>query len=46
MIWKKYKNEYRDKKPLWVIPLEVLKQKVDYNEDMKLRNEDLIKNTR
>lgn len=42
-VWSKYQNYYGRKKPLWIVPLEVLKQNVDYSEDMKLRYEDLLK---
>lgn len=40
-VWQKYKIEYNQKRPLWIIPLEVIKQKTDYNEQMKLRYKDL-----
>lgn len=43
MVWNKYKYCYEDKKPMWIVPLEVIKQKVEYKENMKLRYEDLIR---
>lgn len=41
-IWKKHKRKYGDKRPSWVIPMEVLKQKVDYGDELRLRYEDLV----
>lgn len=41
-VWNKYKRNYREKRPKWIIPMEVLKQKVEYDDELKMRYEDLI----
>lgn len=44
MVRNKYKSCYGDKKrPLWIVPLEVIKQKAEYSQNLKLRYEDMIK---
>lgn len=40
-MWQKYKIEYGQKRPLWIIPIEVIKQKSEYNEQLKLRYKDI-----
>lgn len=40
MVWTKYKICYCEKKPIW--PLEVIKLKVEFNENMKIRYEEMI----
>lgn len=40
-IWQKYKTVYGKKKPMWVIPLEIVKQKIDYGERLKMKYGDL-----
>lgn len=41
MIWCKCKHFYGDKKPRWIVPLEVIKQTAEYTENMILRYDDL-----
>lgn len=41
-VWQRYKNIYCDKIPAWVIPLEVVRQKVDYDEKVEMSYGDLI----
>lgn len=41
MIWCTCKHFYGDKKPRWIVPLEVIKQTAEYTENMILRYDDL-----
>lgn len=43
MVWDKYKYCYSGNKLIWIVPLEVLKQKVEYNENLNLTYEDIVK---
>lgn len=37
LIWQKYGNVYVGEKPLWMIPLKVVKQRTDYGDLLKLK---------
>lgn len=41
LIWLRYKSIYEEKRPMWVVPLEVVKQQVNYREELRLQYKDV-----
>lgn len=40
-IWQKYRMGYREKRPLWIIQLEVIKQKTYYGDQLEMKYSDV-----